>query len=72
LINLGLFHFFCPYRALLWLRTGPPQVGGGIGPLGLVGPWIGYQVFQKIKNKNLGLSLYCTSHNYLHDVFLLQ
>jgi len=29
------------------LRTGPPQVGGGIGPLGLVGPWIGYRVFKK-------------------------
>jgi len=25
-------------RALLWLRTGPPQVDGGIGPLRLVGP----------------------------------
>jgi len=23
-------------------------VGGGIGPLGLVGPWIGYRVFKKI------------------------
>jgi len=26
---------------------GPPQVGGGIGPLGLVGPKAGYQVFKK-------------------------
>lgn len=26
---------------------GPPQVGGGIGPLGLVGPRAGYQVFKK-------------------------
>jgi hypothetical protein len=31
----------------LWLRTGPPQVGGEIGPLQLVGPWIGYRVLKK-------------------------
>jgi len=24
-----------------------PQVGGGIGPLGLVGPWIGNRVLNK-------------------------
>jgi len=24
-------------------------VDGGIGPLGLVGPWIGYRVFKKEK-----------------------
>jgi len=28
---------------------GPPQVDGGIGPLGLVGPW--YRVLRKTKNK---------------------
>jgi len=26
-----------------------PQVGGGIGPLGLVGPWTGYRVFKTNK-----------------------
>jgi len=36
-------------QSLLWLRTGPPQVGGEIGPLGLVGPWIGYRDFKKKK-----------------------
>jgi len=30
---------------------GPPQVGGGIGPLGLVGPWIGYRDLKKNKIK---------------------
>jgi hypothetical protein len=25
--------------------NGPPQVGGGIDPFGLVGPWTGYRVF---------------------------
>jgi len=29
------------------LEWGPPQVGGGIGPLGLAGPWIGYRVLKK-------------------------
>jgi len=33
------------------LRTGPPQVGGEIGPLGLVDPWIGYRVLKKKKKK---------------------
>jgi len=28
---------------------GPPQVGNEIGPLELVDPWIGYQVFKKKK-----------------------
>jgi len=28
---------------------GPPQVNTGIGPLGLVGSWIGYQFFFKKK-----------------------
>jgi len=32
-----------PYRASLALN-GPPQVGGGIGPLRLVDSWIGYRV----------------------------
>jgi len=36
-------------QSLLWLRTGPLQVGGGIGPLGLVGPWIEYRVLKKKK-----------------------
>jgi len=35
--------------AKLWLRMGLPQVGGGIGPLELVGPWIGYRVLKKKK-----------------------
>jgi len=26
---------------------GPPQVGGEIGPFGLVGSWNGYRVFNK-------------------------
>lgn len=26
-------------------------MGGGIGPLGLVDPWIGYRVFKKKKKK---------------------
>jgi len=29
---------------------GPPQVGGGIGPLGLVDSWIGYRVLKLKKN----------------------
>jgi len=38
---------------------GPPQVGGGIGPLGLVDSWIGYRVFKKKKKKifDFGLNL---------------
>ncbi|KEH38292.1 hypothetical protein MTR_2g067390 [Medicago truncatula] len=32
------------------LRTGPPQVGGGIGLVRLVGPWIGYRVFKNQMN----------------------
>jgi len=36
---------------VLWLRTGLPQVGGEIGPLGLVDPWIGYRVFKERKKK---------------------
>jgi hypothetical protein len=27
---------------------GPQQVGGGIGHLGVVGPWAGYRVLKKI------------------------
>jgi len=34
-----------PYRACSGFKQAPPQVGGEIGPLGLVGPWIGYRVF---------------------------
>ena len=34
----------------LAFEVGPPQVDGGIGPLRLVGPWIGYRVFEE-KNK---------------------
>jgi hypothetical protein len=30
---------------------GPPQAGGGIGTLGLVGPWAGYRVFKKKRGK---------------------
>jgi hypothetical protein len=26
---------------------GPPQVDGGIGPLGLVSIWAGYRIFKK-------------------------
>jgi len=32
-------------------KWGPSQVGGGIGPLGLVGCWTGYQVLKKKQNK---------------------
>jgi hypothetical protein len=30
---------------------GPPQAGGGIGTLGLVGPWAGYRVLKKKRGK---------------------
>jgi len=34
-----------------------PQVGGGIDPLGLVDPWITYQVFKKNKNQRPCMSM---------------
>jgi len=36
-----------PYRALLSLWMGTPQVDGEIGPFELVGPWARYQVFER-------------------------
>jgi len=44
------FRWASPYKDLLRFRTGPPQVDLGIGPLGLVGPWIGYRIFEKTRS----------------------